>query len=124
MTDVTFGANWEASFATLKIHAPQVHSGNEPVLLKSLCLSVSLHNICLSAHKKQHSIFKLCTKERHRETMSRRKGLSPDEIANLLRELSENKWNGGELSCFNLDFDEDIRLSESDYKESEESRSH
>ncbi|GFW75084.1 hypothetical protein TNCV_447891 [Trichonephila clavipes] len=25
-TDVTFGANWEASFATLKIHAPQVTS--------------------------------------------------------------------------------------------------
>ncbi|GFS98772.1 hypothetical protein TNCV_753841 [Trichonephila clavipes] len=25
-TDVTFGANWEASFATFKIHAPQVTS--------------------------------------------------------------------------------------------------
>ncbi|GFW25303.1 hypothetical protein TNCV_5088681 [Trichonephila clavipes] len=25
-TDVTFGANWEASFATLEIHAPQVTS--------------------------------------------------------------------------------------------------
>ncbi|GFV11330.1 hypothetical protein TNCV_3724191 [Trichonephila clavipes] len=45
--------------------------------------------------------------------MARRKGLSADEIANLLREISEKEANGGELSCFNLDSNEDIRLSES-----------
>ncbi|GFV21293.1 hypothetical protein TNCV_2951691 [Trichonephila clavipes] len=49
------------------------------------------------------------------------KFLSPDEIANLLQEFSENESNGGELSCSNLDSDEDIRLSESDCEESEES---
>ncbi|GFV67036.1 uncharacterized protein TNCV_357211 [Trichonephila clavipes] len=58
---------------------------------------------------------------RHPETMIRRKCLSPDEIANLLRELSENESDGGELSCSNLDSDEDIRLSESDCEESGES---
>ncbi|GFV34173.1 hypothetical protein TNCV_5047071 [Trichonephila clavipes] len=57
----------------------------------------------------------------HPETMIRRKGLSPDEIVNSLRELSENESEGGELSCSNLDSNEDIRLSESDCEESEES---
>ncbi|GFV37830.1 hypothetical protein TNCV_2662431 [Trichonephila clavipes] len=52
--------------------------------------------------------------------MSRRKGLSSDEIANLLRELPENEPIGGELSCFILDSDEDIRLLESYCEESEE----
>ncbi|GFW97639.1 uncharacterized protein TNCV_685091 [Trichonephila clavipes] len=52
--------------------------------------------------------------------MARRKGLSPDEIANLLRELSENESDVGELICLNLDSDEDKRLSESDCKETEE----
>ncbi|GFV98548.1 uncharacterized protein TNCV_4848771 [Trichonephila clavipes] len=58
---------------------------------------------------------------RHPETMARRKGLSRDEIAYLLQETPENESDGGELSCFNLDFNEDIRLSESDCEESEES---
>ncbi|GFV87685.1 uncharacterized protein TNCV_779691 [Trichonephila clavipes] len=53
--------------------------------------------------------------------MTHRKGLSRDEIANLLRELSENESDGGELFCSNLDSEEDIRLSESDCEESEES---
>ncbi|GFT72260.1 hypothetical protein TNCV_1801411 [Trichonephila clavipes] len=51
--------------------------------------------------------------------MTRRKSLNPDETSNLLRELAENESDGGELSCSNLHFDEDIRLSESDYEESE-----
>ncbi|GFU93387.1 uncharacterized protein TNCV_1861171 [Trichonephila clavipes] len=53
--------------------------------------------------------------------ITRRKGLIPDEIANLLRELSENESDDGELSCSNLYSDEDIRLIESDYEEFEES---
>ncbi|GFW33304.1 uncharacterized protein TNCV_2859811 [Trichonephila clavipes] len=52
---------------------------------------------------------------------TRRKGLRPDEIANLLRELFENESESGELSCCNLDSDEVIRLSESDCEESEKS---
>ncbi|GFV76146.1 hypothetical protein TNCV_4672351 [Trichonephila clavipes] len=48
---------------------------------------------------------------------------SLDEIADLLRDLFENEFDSGELSCFNLDSDEDIRLYENDsYSlESEES---
>ncbi|GFW64620.1 uncharacterized protein TNCV_700261 [Trichonephila clavipes] len=53
--------------------------------------------------------------------MARRKGLSPGEIPNLLREISENESDGGELSCSSLDCDEDIRLRESDCEESEKS---
>ncbi|GFT07612.1 uncharacterized protein TNCV_4045671 [Trichonephila clavipes] len=53
--------------------------------------------------------------------MARRKGLSPDKIANLLREISENESDGGQLSCSNLDSVKDIRLSDSDCEESEES---
>ncbi|GFU33425.1 uncharacterized protein TNCV_4362451 [Trichonephila clavipes] len=53
--------------------------------------------------------------------VNHRKGLSPDEIANLLQKLSENESNGGQLSCSKLDSDEEIRLSESDSEESEES---
>ncbi|GFW12529.1 uncharacterized protein TNCV_817811 [Trichonephila clavipes] len=52
--------------------------------------------------------------------MAPRKGLSPDEIACLLRDISENESDGGELSCSNLDSDEDIRLNESDCEESVE----
>ncbi|GFX58234.1 hypothetical protein TNCV_4049921 [Trichonephila clavipes] len=52
--------------------------------------------------------------------MARRKVLSLDRIVNLLREISENESNDGELSCSNLGSDEDIRLSESDCEESEE----
>ncbi|GFY06186.1 hypothetical protein TNCV_3108651 [Trichonephila clavipes] len=51
----------------------------------------------------------------------RRKGLFPAEIVNLLREISENESAGGEASCSNLDSDEDIRFSENDCEESEES---
>ncbi|GFW28301.1 hypothetical protein TNCV_4639681 [Trichonephila clavipes] len=53
--------------------------------------------------------------------MTRKKSLSPDENANLWRELSESESDGGELTCSNLDSDDDIRLSESDYEEPEES---
>ncbi|GFX62114.1 uncharacterized protein TNCV_2228401 [Trichonephila clavipes] len=53
--------------------------------------------------------------------MARRKGLNLDEIVNLLREISEKESDGDELSCSNLDSDEEIRLSESDCEESEES---
>ncbi|GFX00438.1 hypothetical protein TNCV_2090881 [Trichonephila clavipes] len=35
-----------------------------------------------------------------------------------LHKISENESNGGELSCSNLDSNDDIRLNESDYKES------
>ncbi|GFW45465.1 uncharacterized protein TNCV_3244051 [Trichonephila clavipes] len=65
--------------------------------------------------------FSNLVQSRHSEMMTRRKGLSPNEIANMLRELSENESDGGELSCSNLDSDEEIRLSESDCEESEES---
>ncbi|GFV32197.1 hypothetical protein TNCV_1674851 [Trichonephila clavipes] len=37
MTNITFGANWEASFATLKIHAPQVTSRKSPGVDLSRC---------------------------------------------------------------------------------------
>ncbi|GFV66264.1 uncharacterized protein TNCV_2736781 [Trichonephila clavipes] len=53
--------------------------------------------------------------------MTRRKSLRPDEIANLLRKLSENESGGGELFCSNLDFDANIRVSKSDCEESEAS---
>ncbi|GFW92250.1 hypothetical protein TNCV_3541361 [Trichonephila clavipes] len=43
--------------------------------------------------------------------MARRKGLSPDAIVNLLREISENVSDCGELSCSNLDSDKDIRTA-------------
>ncbi|GFY30887.1 hypothetical protein TNCV_3120471 [Trichonephila clavipes] len=52
--------------------------------------------------------------------MTHGKGLSPDEILNLLRELSENELDGGKLSCPDLDSDEDASLSESDCQVSEE----
>ncbi|GFV03748.1 uncharacterized protein TNCV_1876961 [Trichonephila clavipes] len=48
--------------------------------------------------------------------MARRKCLSLDEIANLLREISENEPDGGELPCSNLDSDEDIRSREESEK--------
>ncbi|GFU40995.1 hypothetical protein TNCV_4645701 [Trichonephila clavipes] len=53
--------------------------------------------------------------------MHHRKGLSPDEITNLLREIFVNESDGGTLSCFNLDSDEDIKLNERNCEESEES---
>ncbi|GFX33616.1 transposable element Tc3 transposase [Trichonephila clavipes] len=49
------------------------------------------------------------------------KDLSPYEIANSLRELSEKESDDDELFCSNSDSDEDIRLSKSDCEESEES---
>ncbi|GFW17863.1 uncharacterized protein TNCV_1134631 [Trichonephila clavipes] len=52
--------------------------------------------------------------------MALRKGLGPDGIANLSRELSENDSDGGGLSYSDLDSDEDIRLNERECKESEE----
>ncbi|GFX60190.1 uncharacterized protein TNCV_4533501 [Trichonephila clavipes] len=58
---------------------------------------------------------------RHHETRTHRKCLIPDELANLLQELSENESNGGYLSCSNLNSDEDMRLSESDCQEYQES---
>ncbi|GFX66947.1 hypothetical protein TNCV_4180721 [Trichonephila clavipes] len=45
--------------------------------------------------------------------------LEPGE--NASEELSENESDGSEMSCFNLDSDESIRLHEGDCKESEES---
>ncbi|GFV00645.1 hypothetical protein TNCV_2950361 [Trichonephila clavipes] len=55
----------------------------------------------------------------HPETMAHRKYLSPNEIANLFQGISDNESGGGGLSCSCLDPDENIRLSESDCKESE-----
>ncbi|GFV04459.1 hypothetical protein TNCV_920791 [Trichonephila clavipes] len=72
-----------------------VYSGKESVILKSLCLSVSLHNICLFAHKNNFIRFSNLVQSRQPETMTRRKGLSPDEISNLLLEFSENESNNG-----------------------------
>ncbi|GFT04696.1 hypothetical protein TNCV_334451 [Trichonephila clavipes] len=70
--------------------------------------------ICLSAHQKVFIRYSNLGQSGYSETMVPRKGLSPDEIANLLQYVSENESDGGELSCSNLDFDEDKRLSESD----------
>ncbi|GFS77960.1 hypothetical protein TNCV_2028301 [Trichonephila clavipes] len=53
--------------------------------------------------------------------MAQRKDLSPDNIDNLVRENSQNELHSGELSCSNLDSNEDIRLGESDCEESAES---
>ncbi|GFW63363.1 hypothetical protein TNCV_400291 [Trichonephila clavipes] len=53
--------------------------------------------------------------------MTHTKGLGPDESSNNSLEVYENESDGGELSCYNLDPDEDIRLRESDSEESEES---
>ncbi|GFY30246.1 hypothetical protein TNCV_4064971 [Trichonephila clavipes] len=53
--------------------------------------------------------------------MGKEKVPSPGEIANLLQEISENELDGGELSCYDLDSNEDIRLSESNCEEFEES---
>ncbi|GFX67992.1 hypothetical protein TNCV_2288541 [Trichonephila clavipes] len=41
--------------------------------------------------------------------------------SDYVRQLSENESDDGELSCSNLSSDEDIRLSTSDCKKSEES---
>ncbi|GFV70969.1 hypothetical protein TNCV_2355131 [Trichonephila clavipes] len=97
-----------------------VHNKSESVMLKALCLSVSLHSIRLSAHDKNFIRFLNLVQSRPPETMTRRKGLIFDEIVNFLLELSENESDGGEMSCFNLDSDEDIRLNENDCKDSEE----
>ncbi|GFV59014.1 hypothetical protein TNCV_1814031 [Trichonephila clavipes] len=53
-------------------------------------------------------------RSKHPDTMTHKKGLSIDEIANSLRDLSENESDSGELSCSNLNSDEDIRSNESD----------
>ncbi|GFV79335.1 hypothetical protein TNCV_72011 [Trichonephila clavipes] len=58
---------------------------------------------------------------RHPETITHKIGLSFGEIVNLLRELSENESDGGELPCPNFDSYEGIRVSESDCKKSDES---
>ncbi|GFW19046.1 hypothetical protein TNCV_253761 [Trichonephila clavipes] len=58
---------------------------------------------------------------RHFDSMVLRKGLNPEEIAILLLEISEKESDGGELSCSNSDFDEEIRLSECVHEESDES---
>ncbi|GFT90694.1 hypothetical protein TNCV_4074721 [Trichonephila clavipes] len=60
------------------------------------------------------------TNIKHTKTMTPIKGLSLDEISNLLRDLSENESGGGELSCSNLDSNEEIRMSKSNCEESEE----
>ncbi|GFW62026.1 uncharacterized protein TNCV_1684571 [Trichonephila clavipes] len=44
-----------------------------------------------------------------------------DEIVNLFKKVSENESDDGELACSNLHSDENIKLSESDCEESEES---
>ncbi|GFU81490.1 hypothetical protein TNCV_4926211 [Trichonephila clavipes] len=54
--------------------------------------------------------------------MTRREGLSFDEIVHLLREISENESDSDEMSSSNLDSDEHLRLSGSDCKEYEERR--
>ncbi|GFV87019.1 uncharacterized protein TNCV_5112371 [Trichonephila clavipes] len=73
-----------------------------------------------TAHKKLIR-FSNVVQSRHPEAMTRTKGLSPNEIANLLREFSEKESDGAALFRSYLDSDEDIRLSESDCEESEES---
>ncbi|GFT20942.1 hypothetical protein TNCV_3130941 [Trichonephila clavipes] len=88
--------------------------------LKLWCLSVLLRSIWLFAHKKKSFRFSNSVPSRHPETMAHRKGLSTDEIANLIRDISENESDGGELSYSNLYSDEDMILSENVCEESEE----
>ncbi|GFV11098.1 uncharacterized protein TNCV_2718421 [Trichonephila clavipes] len=91
-----------------------VNSRNEPIFLRILRLSVSIHSIWLHAHKKELIRFSNFVQNRYPEMMARRKYLSPDEIPNLLRKISENELDGSKLSCSNLDSDQDIRLNEND----------
>ncbi|GFV16912.1 hypothetical protein TNCV_4365121 [Trichonephila clavipes] len=65
--------------------------------------------------------FSSLVQSRNHKTVDHRKGLRPDEFANLLLEISENESDGSELSFSNLDSDEDIRLSKNDCEDSEES---
>ncbi|GFY23623.1 hypothetical protein TNCV_1039221 [Trichonephila clavipes] len=58
------------------------------------------------------SYFELKMSSRHPDTMTHRKRLSPDEIVNVMQELSENESDGGEITYSNLDSYEGIRLSE------------
>ncbi|GFT52529.1 hypothetical protein TNCV_14921 [Trichonephila clavipes] len=53
--------------------------------------------------------------------MTCRKGPSTDEIANLLRDFSKSESDSDDLSCSYLDFDEDLKLTESDCEKSDES---
>ncbi|GFV31692.1 hypothetical protein TNCV_4742411 [Trichonephila clavipes] len=68
------------------------------ILMKTRVLEGSEENrsICLSARKKIIRFSNL-VQSRHPETMTHRKGLSLDEIANLLRDLSVKESEGGEL---------------------------
>ncbi|GFU01635.1 hypothetical protein TNCV_1521761 [Trichonephila clavipes] len=61
-------------------------------------------------------MFSACVTCRYSKHSSSRK---PSQMAGGM--LSENELDAGEVSCFNLDWDEDIRLSERDCEESEES---
>ncbi|GFU62563.1 hypothetical protein TNCV_1313991 [Trichonephila clavipes] len=79
-----------------------------------MCPSVSLHSIWVYAQKKSSMRFLDLVLSRHPEMMARRKGISPDEIANFLLENSENESDDSELSCSDLDSDKGIRLSERD----------
>ncbi|GFX22895.1 hypothetical protein TNCV_2606371 [Trichonephila clavipes] len=45
---------------------------------------------------------------------------SSEKLKGNFRKISENESDDGELSCSNLDSDDDIKLSERDYEESEE----
>ncbi|GFX44052.1 hypothetical protein TNCV_4118481 [Trichonephila clavipes] len=84
------------------------------------CIAVISIHLYDAALKSDTSFRRECTRSamsRHPETMASRKILSPDEIAHLLREISEDESDGGELSCSNLDSDEDTILSESDCEE-------
>ncbi|GFX17690.1 transposable element Tcb2 transposase [Trichonephila clavipes] len=74
------------------------------------------HSSPHSKYEKKFIRFSNLVQNRCSEKMTRRKSLSPDEIANLLRDFSGNQSEGGELSCSNLDSDEDVRLSEKDCK--------
>ncbi|GFX74427.1 hypothetical protein TNCV_3213141 [Trichonephila clavipes] len=74
-----------------------------------------------TANSRSTSIPLPLVQSRQLETKPSRKGLSPDEIVNLMLKLSENESDGGEeLFHSNLDFDEDIRFCESVCEGSEE----
>ncbi|GFS54370.1 hypothetical protein TNCV_4808731 [Trichonephila clavipes] len=87
-----------------------------------MCVFVRRENVCVCERERRVSV---CERERrrskHPETKASRKGLSFDEIVNLLRELSGNESDGDKPSCSNLDSDEDKGLRERDYEQSEES---
>ncbi|GFU42143.1 hypothetical protein TNCV_4553571 [Trichonephila clavipes] len=67
-----------------------------------------LENVWLQDEATAHTSRVSIGVTRHPETRTRRKDLRTDENTNFFREFSENESDGGELSCSNLDSDENV----------------